>query len=65
MVTFVSEMRIPVVIPYKPIQPKTRLSCILTDEEREDFAFMMLRDVVNAVKMQAVLPHPCNRTGRT
>ena len=50
MVTFVSEMRIPVVIPYKPIQPKTRLSCILTDEEREDFAFMMLRDVVNAVK---------------
>ncbi len=56
MVTFVSEMRIPVVIPYKPIQPKTRLSCILTDEEREDFAFMMLRDVVNAVKNAGCSP---------
>ena len=43
-------MRIPVVIPYKPINPKTRLSCILTDEERQNFAFMMLRDVVDAVK---------------
>jgi len=56
MVTFVSEMRIPVVIPYKPIQPKTRLSCILTDEEREDFAFMMLRDVVNAVNNAGCSP---------
>lgn len=56
MVTFVSEMRIPVVIPYKPIQPKTRLSCVLTDEEREAFAYMMLRDVVNAVQTAGCSP---------
>ncbi len=47
---FVLKMRIPVVIPYKPLQPKTRLSCIMTEEERQNFAYMMLRDVVNAVK---------------
>lgn len=43
-------MRIPVVIPFKPVEPKTRLSCILSREEREAFAFQMLRDVVQAVQ---------------
>jgi len=37
-------------IPYKPVNPKTRLSCILSQEEREVFARAMLADVVDAVK---------------
>lgn len=49
-------MRIPVVIPYKPINPKTRLSCILTEQERQNFAYMMLRDVVNAVRNAGCSP---------
>lgn len=43
-------MRVPVVIPFKPVQPKTRLSCVLSDEEREQFALMMLRDVLDAAR---------------
>ena len=43
-------MRIPVVIPFKPINPKTRLSCVLSQEERETFAIAMLRDVIHAVR---------------
>lgn len=37
-------------IPYKPVNPKTRLSCILSQEEREAFARAMLADVVDAVR---------------
>jgi len=37
-------------IPYKPVNPKTRLSCILNQEEREAFARAMLSDVLCAVK---------------
>ena len=37
-------------IPYKPVNPKTRLSCILNQEEREAFARAMLADVITAVK---------------
>jgi 2-phospho-L-lactate guanylyltransferase len=37
-------------IPYKPTNPKTRLSCILSQEEREAFARAMLVDVIDAVK---------------
>ena len=37
-------------IPYKPVNPKTRLSCILSQEEREAFARAMLADVVEAVR---------------
>lgn len=33
-------------IPYKPVNPKTRLSCILDQEEREAFARAMLQDVI-------------------
>jgi 2-phospho-L-lactate guanylyltransferase len=40
-------------IPFKPINPKTRLSCVMNQEEREGFAAAMLEDVVIAV----------NRTG--
>jgi 2-phospho-L-lactate guanylyltransferase len=34
------------VIPFRPENPKTRLSCVLDQAEREKFALMMLRDVV-------------------
>ncbi len=37
-------------IPYKPVNPKTRLSAILSQEEREKFAFAMLEDVISAAK---------------
>ena len=36
-------------IPFKPVNPKTRLSCILNQEEREAFARAMLEDVIAAV----------------
>jgi 2-phospho-L-lactate guanylyltransferase len=38
------------VIPFKPKNPKTRLSCVLDEQEREAFAESMLLDVVAAVK---------------
>jgi len=41
-------MSVPAVIPYKPRNPKTRLSCVLELEEREKFAANMLCDVVVA-----------------
>jgi 2-phospho-L-lactate guanylyltransferase len=37
-------------IPYKIVNPKTRLSCLLSQEEREAFARAMLEDVIYAVK---------------
>lgn len=37
-------------IPYKPKNPKTRLSTLLSQEEREQFAEAMLEDVLEAVK---------------
>ncbi len=40
----------PALIPYKPRNPKTRLSAILSPEEREQFAAAMLEDVKAAVK---------------
>lgn len=43
-------------IPYKPKNPKTRLSAILSQEEREQFAFAMLEDVVSAVKDAVCIP---------
>jgi 2-phospho-L-lactate guanylyltransferase len=38
------------VIPFKPKNPKTRLSCVLDEREREAFAEAMLLDVVDAVR---------------
>jgi len=38
------------VIPYKRKNPKTRLSCVLSESEREEFAQAMMLDVVAAVK---------------
>ena len=37
-------------IPYKIVNPKTRLSCVLSQEEREAFARLMLEDVIYAIK---------------
>ena len=42
-------MSVPALIPFKPKNPKTRLSCVLDLPEREKFAQMMLCDVVVAV----------------
>lgn len=43
-------MNVKAIIPFKPIDPKTRLSSVLTKEEREEFAGTMLGDVISAVK---------------
>jgi 2-phospho-L-lactate guanylyltransferase len=37
-------------IPFKLVNPKTRLSCVLNKEEREAFARAMLDDVIYAIK---------------
>jgi 2-phospho-L-lactate/phosphoenolpyruvate guanylyltransferase len=37
-------------IPFKLVNPKTRLSCVLSQEEREAFARAMLDDVIYAIK---------------
>ncbi|TAJ43531.1 2-phospho-L-lactate guanylyltransferase [Methanofollis fontis] len=41
-------MAIDAVIPFKPKNPKTRLSCVMEQEERETFARAMLADVIAA-----------------
>ena len=43
-------MKIQALIPFKPVNPKTRLSSVLTQEERENFARAMISDVINSVK---------------
>lgn len=43
-------MKIQALIPFKPVNPKTRLSPVLTQEEREDFARAMISDVVSSVE---------------
>ena len=37
-------------IPFRPVNPKTRLSGVLSEEEREEFAQVMLGDVIYAVR---------------
>jgi len=43
-------------IPYKPVNPKTRLSNVLDPEEREAFARAMLDDVIAVVKDASCTP---------
>jgi 2-phospho-L-lactate guanylyltransferase len=43
-------------IPYKPKNPKTRLSAILEQDEREKFAEAMLEDVLCALKEMCCMP---------
>ncbi|HJJ90158.1 MAG TPA: 2-phospho-L-lactate guanylyltransferase [Methanocorpusculum sp.] len=37
-------------IPFKPVNPKTRLAAVMTQQEREEFAEVMLGDVIAAVR---------------
>ncbi|MDI9610180.1 MAG: 2-phospho-L-lactate guanylyltransferase [Archaeoglobales archaeon] len=39
-----------VVVPFKPINPKSRLSSVLSEDERKKFAELMLLDVVNVLR---------------
>ena len=43
-------------IPYKPKNPKTRLSSVLSEEEREKFAQDMLEDVLAALRENCCMP---------
>jgi 2-phospho-L-lactate guanylyltransferase len=61
-------MQIQAIIPFKPVNPKTRLSCMLTQQERERFARDMLEDVIAAVIAAGCNPcilstHPFEHTG--
>ena len=47
---YLFSMSFQAIIPFKPVNPKTRLSCLLNQEEREIFARAMLKDVVSAVQ---------------
>jgi 2-phospho-L-lactate/phosphoenolpyruvate guanylyltransferase len=42
-------MTLPAVVPFKPGNPKSRLSCVLDERERSLFAGAMLRDVLEAL----------------
>ncbi|MGD9936687.1 MAG: 2-phospho-L-lactate guanylyltransferase [Methanoregulaceae archaeon] len=44
------------VIPFRPVNPKTRLSGLLNQDEREAFARAMLADVVDAVRSAGLEP---------
>jgi 2-phospho-L-lactate guanylyltransferase len=44
------------VIPFKPVNPKTRLSGLLDQQEREAFAIAMLDDVLSAVREADLRP---------
>jgi len=43
------QMNIHAVIPFRPVNPKTRLSCVMNQKEREEFAGVMLDDVVAVI----------------
>ena len=44
------------VIPFRPVNPKTRLSGLLSQPERESFARAMLADVIRAVRAAGLDP---------
>jgi 2-phospho-L-lactate guanylyltransferase len=49
-------MTVHAVIPFKPVNPKTRLSSVLGREEREEFARAMLADVTDAIRSSGAVP---------
>jgi 2-phospho-L-lactate guanylyltransferase len=49
-------MSVRAIIPFKPKNPKTRLSPVMSQEERETFAEMMLGDVLDAVTDAECIP---------
>jgi len=44
------------IIPFRPVNPKTRLSTVMDQEEREAFARAMLGDVISALKDAGCAP---------
>ncbi len=57
-------MSLPAIVPFKPVNPKTRLSCVLSLDEREAFAEQMLADMISALREAGCTPtilstHPC------
>jgi 2-phospho-L-lactate/phosphoenolpyruvate guanylyltransferase len=49
-------MTVTALIPFKPVNPKSRLSGVMSQEERETFARAMLDDVVAAVRKAGCRP---------
>jgi 2-phospho-L-lactate guanylyltransferase len=49
-------MSLTAIVPFKPLNPKTRLSCVLSLEEREAFAEQMLSDIINALREAGCTP---------
>lgn len=49
-------MSVLAVIPFKPVNPKSRLSAVLDREEREEFARVMLADVLGAIVASGAVP---------
>lgn len=61
-------MPVTALIPFRPRNPKTRLSCVLSEKERENLADLMIRDVVAAVSKAGCRPmilstHPYSLPG--
>ncbi len=57
-----------VLIPFRPVNPKTRLSEVMSREERERFAFCMLLDVLRALEnfdcdVRIISTHPMSLEG--
>ena len=57
-----------VIIPFKPTNPKSRLSAVLSRKEREELAKTMLLDVLTALdnfdyKIKIISTHPFNLEG--
>jgi len=50
-------MSVEAVIPFEPINPKSRLSSVLSATEREAFAEAMLRDVVTVTRAAGFRPY--------
>jgi 2-phospho-L-lactate guanylyltransferase len=49
-------MSVHAVVPFKPVNPKSRLSSVLGREEREEFARVMLADVLDAIMTSGAVP---------
>jgi 2-phospho-L-lactate guanylyltransferase len=47
-----------VVVPFSPVDPKSRLSSVLDRAERREFAFVMLEDVLDALERTRGVPAP-------
>ncbi len=49
-------MPVHAVVPFKPVNPKSRLSPVLSREEREEFARAMIADVLDALMACGIVP---------